>query len=49
MYWDVVEVSSEPDYQLFVRFKDGLAGKVCLKREQVTAALAPLTNPQFFA
>jgi hypothetical protein len=28
MYWDVVEVNPEPDYRLFVRFKDGLAGRV---------------------
>ncbi len=27
-YWDVVEVKPEPDYCLFVRFKDGLKGRV---------------------
>lgn len=48
MYWDVVEVIPEPNYCLFVRFKDGLAGRVKLKREQLTGALAPLLDPQFF-
>jgi hypothetical protein len=28
MYWDVVEVKPEPNYRLFVRFKDGAAGYV---------------------
>ena len=41
MYWDVVEVKPEPDYGLFVRFKDGLAGRVRLSREELTGALAP--------
>jgi Protein of unknown function (DUF2442) len=48
MYWDVVEVRPEPDYCLFVRFKDGLAGQVRLKREGLTGVLAPLLDAQFF-
>jgi hypothetical protein len=48
MYWDVVEVVPEPNYRLFVRFKDGVAGHVKLEREQLTGALAPLLDPQFF-
>jgi len=28
MYWDVVEVIPEPGYYLFVRFQDGLNGRV---------------------
>jgi hypothetical protein len=48
MYWDVVEVKPEPDYRLFVRFKDGLAGQVQLRREELTGALAPLLDEQFF-
>jgi hypothetical protein len=48
MYWDVVEVKPEPDYCLFVRFKDGLAGQVRLKREELTGVLAPLLDAQFF-
>ena len=48
MYWDVVEVKPEPDYCLFVRFKDGLTGRVRLRREELTGVLAPLRNVQFF-
>jgi hypothetical protein len=48
MYWDVVEVKPEPEYRLFVRFKDGLAGHVQLRREELTGALAPLLDEQFF-
>jgi len=48
MYWNVVEVKPEPDYRLFVRFKDGLAGRVQLPRERLTGALAPLLDAQFF-
>jgi hypothetical protein len=48
MYWDVVEVVPEPNYCLFVRFKDGVTGHVRLEREQLTGTLAPLLDPQFF-
>lgn len=48
MYWDVVEVKPEPEYRLFVRFKDGLAGRVQLRREELTGALAPLLDMHFF-
>jgi hypothetical protein len=48
MYWDVIEVKPEADYRLFVRFKDGLAGNVRLQRENLTGALAPLQDVQFF-
>ena len=48
MYWDVVEVRPERNYRLFVRFKDGLAGNVCLKPEDLTGALAPLADVGFF-
>jgi hypothetical protein len=47
MYWDVVEVRAELDHRLFVRFKDGLAGLVQLRREELTGALAPLLDVQF--
>jgi hypothetical protein len=49
MYWDVVEVIPEPNYRLFVRFKDGLAGHIKLESGQLTGALAPLLDPQFFS
>ena len=48
MYWDVIEVKPEPDYSLFVRFKDGLAGRVQLQRETLTGALAALLDVQLF-
>ena len=48
MYWDVVEVKPEPDYCLFVRFKDGLTGRVQLRPEELTGALAPLLDARFF-
>jgi hypothetical protein len=48
MYWDIVEVKPEPQYCLFVRFKDGLAGRVQLRREQLTGVRAPLREEQFF-
>lgn len=48
MYWDVVEVKPEPGYRLFIRFKDGLAGRVQLQREELAGALAPLLDEQFF-
>jgi hypothetical protein len=48
MYWDVVEVKPEPDCCLYVQFKDGLAGRVKLRREELTGALAPLRDAQCF-
>jgi hypothetical protein len=48
MHWDVVEVSPEPHYCLYIRFKDGLAGRVRLRLEELTGALAPLRDEQFF-
>jgi hypothetical protein len=49
MYWDVVEVKPEPGYCLFVRFQDGLSGRVHLQLDELTGALAPLNDPDFFA
>jgi hypothetical protein len=48
MYWDVVEVKAEPGYSLLVRFKDGLAGRVHLRTEELTGVLAPLLDVEFF-
>jgi hypothetical protein len=48
MYWDVVEVIPERDYCLFVRFKDGLAGRVRLQEEELHGVLAPLRDTRFF-
>jgi hypothetical protein len=48
MYWDVIEVKPEPHYCLFVRFKDGLTGRVRLRQEELTGALAPLRDERLF-
>ncbi len=48
MYWDVVEVKPEPDFCLFVRFRDGLTGRVHLRPEDLNGVLAPLREPGFF-
>ncbi len=48
MYWDVVEVTPEPGYYLFVRFADGSGGRVQLAPEDFTGVLAPLREPSFF-
>jgi hypothetical protein len=48
MYWDVIEVRPEPGYCLFLRFKDGLAGRVQLRKEELTGALAPLLDEEVF-
>jgi hypothetical protein len=49
MHWDIVEVKAEPSYRLFVRFKDGVSGHVQLRPEDLTGALTPLRDEQFFA
>jgi hypothetical protein len=48
MYWDVVEVKPEPEYCLFVRFQDGLSGRVRLSVDELTGVLAPLREIGFF-
>lgn len=48
MYWNVVEVKPEPGYCLFVSFEDGLSGRVRLREEELTGALAPLRDTGFF-
>jgi Protein of unknown function (DUF2442) len=48
MHWDIVEVKPEPDYCLFVRFKDGLRGRVRLDPRELTGVLAPLRDVEFF-
>ncbi len=49
MYWDVIEVIPEPNHYLFLRFKDGLKGRLQLPREDLTGALEPLRDTEFFA
>ena len=48
MYWDVVEVRPEPDSWLFVRFQDGLSGRIRIPAEDLNGVLAPLRETRFF-
>ena len=48
MYWDIVEVIPESDHCLFVRFRDGLSGRVQLRYEDLTGVLERLQDPDFF-
>ena len=48
MHWNVVEVKPEPGYNLFIRFKDGLTGRVRLESNQFTGVLSPLADTSFF-
>jgi hypothetical protein len=48
MHWDVVEIRPEPGYWLFLRFKDGLSGRVRLDPVEFTGVLAPLGDAEFF-
>jgi hypothetical protein len=46
--WDVIEVKQNPLLPL-VRFEDGVAVRPQLRREELTGALAPLHDEQFFS
>ena len=48
MYWVVVEIKPEADYCLFVRFQDGLSGRVRLDPGEFTGVLEPLGDVNFF-
>lgn len=48
MYWDVIAVKAEPGYCLLVQFRDGLSGRVQFVTDELTGALAPLQDPDFF-
>ena len=48
MQWDVVEVTPERDWVLFVRFADGLSGRVRFERDYFRGAFAPLRDPHAF-
>lgn len=49
MKWDVVEVRAEPERTLWIRFADGLSGRVQLKSEDCGGVLAVLNDPQVFS
>ena len=44
----MVAVKPEPKHSLFVRFQDGLSGRIQLRREDLIGALAPLKDESFF-
>jgi len=48
MYWDIAEVKPESEYTLFVRFADGVSGRVRISPDQMTGVLAPLRDLNFF-
>ena len=48
MYWDVVDGRAEADYTLFVRFADGVSGRVRISPDRLTGVLAPLRDRRFF-
>jgi len=49
MRWDVKEVRVEPDWILFVRFTDGLSGRVGFLPSFFTGVFEPLRDPSRFA
>jgi hypothetical protein len=49
MHWDVKDVRVEPDWALFVRFSDGLSGRVRFLPGFFTGVFAPLRDPSRFA
>ena len=49
MYWDVVEVKPEPDYSLFVRFQDGLSGRVRLHKLAKPQTAEPFLHQNLFS
>lgn len=48
MHWDVIEVKATAPLTLFVRFADGLSGKVRFSPNHLTGVFAPLVNKDFF-
>lgn len=48
MHWDVVEVRPEPNWRLFVRFADGLSGRVRFTPDYFTGVFASLRDARFF-
>jgi hypothetical protein len=48
MHWDVIEVTPETDLTIFVRFADGLSGKVRFLPSHLTGVFTPLEKADFF-
>ncbi len=49
MHWDVTEVRVESDWILFVRFADGLSGRVRFAPGFFRGVFEPLRDPSRFA
>lgn len=48
MYWDVTEVTPEDHLTLFVRFADGICGKIYFLPSHLTGVFTPLKKADFF-
>ncbi|HEY7335161.1 MAG TPA: DUF2442 domain-containing protein [Bryobacteraceae bacterium] len=48
MHWDVIEVRPEREWTLWIRFADGVSGRLKLEFDELTGVLAPLRDPEFF-
>ncbi len=49
MYWDVVEVRPEAGWNIYVRFADGLEGRVRFDPSRFEGVFEPLRQPERFA
>ena len=48
MHWDVVEVKPEQEWVVFVRFADGVTGRVRFEPDYFTGVFEPLRDPTVF-
>lgn len=48
MYWDVIEATPEDHLTVFVRFVDGVSGKVRFLPSHLTGVFKPLAQVDFF-
>jgi len=49
MHWDVIEVRPEPGCKVFVRFADGLTGRLRFTPDLFTGVFERLRDPAYFA
>jgi hypothetical protein len=48
MYWDVIEAKPEAHLILFIRFADGITGRVRFLPSHLTGVFSQLKQPDFF-
>ncbi|MCX6590078.1 MAG: DUF2442 domain-containing protein [Acidobacteria bacterium] len=48
MHWDVTEVNAERGHVLWVKFRDGVAGRVRFEPDFFVGVFAPLRSPDHF-